>query len=119
MSLLPALLLQEAKTKQTSSWFAKKVMDFMTEYRGIVIVTVVLPLSFSIELFFEFRDWFYRTFQVFQAVVILCRRHSLILYNTSWLWCHARTSGQPFCGAEPYQSKTVLAADSTLACNVR
>jgi hypothetical protein len=43
----------------------------MTEYRGIVIVTVVLPLSFSIELFFEFRDWFYRTFQVFQAVLLL------------------------------------------------
>ncbi|KAG5176936.1 hypothetical protein JKP88DRAFT_189544 [Tribonema minus] len=39
-------------------------MNFMTEYRGIVIVSVVLPLSFCVELFFEWRDWFYRTFQV-------------------------------------------------------
>lgn len=39
-------------------------MNFMTQYRGVIMVMVVLPLSFLFEQFFEWRDWFYRTFQV-------------------------------------------------------
>jgi hypothetical protein len=39
-------------------------MNFMTEYRGLIMVAIVLPLSFLFEQYFEFRDWFYRTFKV-------------------------------------------------------
>lgn len=39
-------------------------MEWMTRYRGVVMVLVVLPLSFLFEQYFEFRDWFFRTFQV-------------------------------------------------------
>lgn len=49
---------------EQSSKLAKLFMDFMTDYRGVVIVIVVLPLSFMVESFFEWRDWVYRTFQV-------------------------------------------------------
>ena len=36
----------------------------MTDYRGVIMVLVVLPLSFLFEQYFELRDWFFRTFQV-------------------------------------------------------
>lgn len=44
--------------------FTKFWMNFMTEYRGVIMVLVVLPLSFLFEQYFEWRDWVYRTFQV-------------------------------------------------------
>jgi hypothetical protein len=62
--LRTAVVRQEAKGETPKSWFATAVMDFMTEHRGVVIVLVVLPLSFLMETCFEWRDWFYRTFQV-------------------------------------------------------
>jgi len=43
----------------TSPW-----MNFMTKYRGAILVGVVLPISFCLEIFFEVRDWMYRNFLV-------------------------------------------------------
>jgi len=44
--------------------FTKVIFDFMTKYRTVVIVLVVVPLSFIFEMYFEARDWFFRKFQV-------------------------------------------------------
>ena len=39
-------------------------MDLMTKYRSLIIVGVVLPISFCMEIYFELRDWLYRNFFV-------------------------------------------------------
>jgi len=44
--------------------FTRFWMEWMTRYRGVVMLLVVLPLSFLFEQYFELRDWFFRTFQV-------------------------------------------------------
>lgn len=54
----------KVKSKRGMDPFTEFWMEWMTEYRGVVMVMVVLPLSFAFEQYFEVRDWFYRTFQV-------------------------------------------------------
>jgi len=44
--------------------FTKTIFNFMTKYRTVVIVLIVVPLSFLFEQYFELRDWFFRKFQV-------------------------------------------------------
>ena len=39
-------------------------MQVMTEYRGVFMVLVVLPLSFLLETYMEARDWVFRNFLV-------------------------------------------------------
>ena len=60
-----------AKEKKGATDIAKSMdpftrfwMNFMTEYRGVVMVMVVVPMSFIMETYFETRDWFYRNFLV-------------------------------------------------------
>jgi hypothetical protein len=38
------------------------ILWLMTEYRGAINLIVVLPLSFLMESYNIYRDWFYRTF---------------------------------------------------------
>lgn len=62
----------------TSFW-----MNFMTEYRGVIMVLVVLPLSFLFEQYFEFRDWFYRTFKVAPKLHDQRVRHVQVMSSAS------------------------------------
>lgn len=55
---------QEVAAAKPSSTLTKKLFEIFTEYRGVVMVGIVLPLSFAMELAGELRDWFFRTFQV-------------------------------------------------------
>jgi len=55
----PAALVSKDSDPFTRFW-----MNFMTEYRGAVMLMVVVPLSFCMETYFEARDWFYRKFLV-------------------------------------------------------
>lgn len=65
-SSLPKHLImpQEVAAAKPSSTLTKKLFEIFTEYRGVVMVGIVLPLSFAMELAGELRDWFFRTFQV-------------------------------------------------------
>ena len=66
LPLLPFLAqhrMAKGKEKELDP-FTRFWMGFMTEHRGGIMMMVVLPLSFLFELWFEGRDWLYRTFHV-------------------------------------------------------
>lgn len=39
----------------------KKLVRFMEEHRGLIVVLFCLPASFIFDLCFQLRNWFYRT----------------------------------------------------------